>query len=382
MYNLCLLVSHFYPVKSSCSSLFKDLIKSLLKKNFKITIITISGTKDKIKVINTKKLTYIGLKNRNLHSSNNYLRALGEIKTIFKIRNFINKKKLSSFDEVIVYTPTIFWSLLLLKLKKKLVTIKMADLYPKWLVDHKILNKFSFSFFFLKFFELLLYFQADRVYVQTPKDMNYIRKYKKFFNFEADVLYNWIYTDNLVNKKNSRKNQKYIRFIFIGMIGLAQDYELLFRMIQYCKTKNFKATFYFVGLGTKKSKLIQLTSGYKNVFFINEMSLSPLDQIIQKCDICLSTLNKYFKSDNFPGKILRYMVNNKPILIHSPNNGFLKDLIEKNSLGFYSSKEEDFFKNIEYIFSNFDHLKKKGIDGFNMVKNNYSSDTAVKILFK
>ena len=58
------------------------------------------------------------------------------------------------------------------------------------------------------------------------------------------------------------------------------------------------------------------------------MHLSKLNLIIQKCDVCLSTLSKDFKSDNFPGKILRYMINNKPILVHSKNE-FLQNLIEK-----------------------------------------------------
>ena len=118
MYNLCILTPHFYPVRSSCSSLFKDLIKQLLKNDYKITIITISGTQDKIKIINTKKITYIGVKNKYLQSSNNYLRGIGDIISIMKIRNFYNKKNFTIYDQVIIYSPTIFWSILLLKLKK------------------------------------------------------------------------------------------------------------------------------------------------------------------------------------------------------------------------------------------------------------------------
>ena len=89
---MCIITSHFYPVKSSCSDLFRDLIKSLLKEDFKITIMTISGTRDKIKVINTKKLTYIGIKNNKLKSSKNYQRAIGDIISILKIRFFYKKK--------------------------------------------------------------------------------------------------------------------------------------------------------------------------------------------------------------------------------------------------------------------------------------------------
>ena len=120
MYHLCILTSHFYPVKSSCSSLFKDLTRSLLNHDFKITIITISGTKNKIKVIKTKKITYIGINNKNLKSSKNYNRAFGDIFSIFKLMKFCKKKNDIKYDQVLVYTPSIFWSLLLLRLKKKL----------------------------------------------------------------------------------------------------------------------------------------------------------------------------------------------------------------------------------------------------------------------
>ena len=96
MYNLCILTSHFYPIKSSCSDLFRDLIKTLLKEDFNITIITISGTKTKIKSFKTKKLNYIGIKNPNLKSPNNYLRAIGDIISIIKLKNYSQLELLAS----------------------------------------------------------------------------------------------------------------------------------------------------------------------------------------------------------------------------------------------------------------------------------------------
>jgi hypothetical protein len=88
---------------------------------------TISGTKNEIKSINTKKISYIGIKNPHLQSSNNYLRVIGDIIAILKIRSFYKKKKFTTFDQVIVYSPSIFWSIILFKLKKKLVSIKLGD---------------------------------------------------------------------------------------------------------------------------------------------------------------------------------------------------------------------------------------------------------------
>jgi glycosyltransferase involved in cell wall biosynthesis len=381
MYHLCILTSHFYPVKSSCASLFKDLIKSLLDENYKITIMSISGVKNEVRQINTKKITYISINNKYLQSNQNYLRAIGDIVAITKLRNFYDKKNFTQFDQVLVYTPSIFWAIILFKLKKKLVNVKLGDLYPNWLVDHKIIRKFSLSFLILKFFELLIYFQANNIFVQTEKDLEYLNKYKKFFNFNTGVIYNWINTKGLKNYNIERKKRKYIRFFFLGVIGLAQDYKLLSRMIEYCNNKRFECTFYFIGSGTKKIDLQKLTSHFNNVFYFPEMKIFKIDKIIKRCDVCVSTLSKNFYSENFPGRILRYMVNDKAMLVHSPNNNFLKNLIEEYSLGLYSSDEKKFYKNIDFVLTNFESFKKKGKNGLEVAKNNFSCENAKKILF-
>jgi glycosyltransferase involved in cell wall biosynthesis len=381
MYHLCILTPHFYPVKSSCSSLFKDLIKSLLDENYKITVMSLSGINNKVRQINTKKITYISIKNPYLQSNQNYLRALGDILAIAKLRKFYDKKNFTKFDQVLVYTPSIFWAIILFKLKKKLVNIKLGDLYPKWLADHKIIRKFSISFLILKFFELLIYSQANNIFVQTEKDLDYLKKYKKFFNFNTGVIYNWINTKQLKNDKVENKKREYKRFLFLGVVGLAQDYKLLSRMIEYCNNKKYKCTFYFIGSGTKKTDLEKLTSHFKSVFFFSEMQISKIDKIIKRCDVCISTLSKNFYSENFPGRILRYMANNKAMLVHSPNNNFLKNLIEGHSLGLYSSDEEKFYKNIDFIFTNFESFQKKGINGLEITRDKFSCENAKKILF-
>jgi glycosyltransferase involved in cell wall biosynthesis len=342
---------------------------------------TISGTKNNIKLIRTKKITYIGIKNEYLQSSNNYQRALGDIRAILKLKKFYKNQNLIEFDQVIVYSPSIFWGLLISKLKKKTVSIKLGDLYPKWLVDHNIIGKLSLNHFFLKFCELLLYFQANNIFVQTKKDINYLSGYSKILRFKTKVIHNWISVDNLPNVKNVKRKKKYLRFIFLGVIGIAQDHELLFKIIKYCNDKNFESVFYFIGSGSQKENLIKLTLKYNNVFYFSEKNINQIHKIIKKCDVCLSTLSKNFYSENFPGKILTYMVNNKPILIHSPNNNFLKDLIENNSLGLYSSEENDLYKNIDFIFTNLEAFNKKGKNGLEVVKSNFSCENAKKILF-
>ena len=73
--------------------------------------------------------------------------------------------------------------------------------------------------------------------------------------------------------------------------------------------------------------------------------------------------------------------NNKPILVHSPNNNFLRDLIDNHSLGFYSSEEKDLYLNIDLIFKNLQSLSNKGENGLKIVEKYFSSENAKKILF-
>ena len=68
------------------------------------------------------------------------------------------------------------------------------------------------------------------------------------------------------------------------MLGVAQDYKLLKRMIQFCNDNNLKSNFFFIGSGTKKNELIKLTSSNNNVFFFSEMSIHKIDKIINQCD--------------------------------------------------------------------------------------------------
>ena len=116
-------------------------------------------------------------------------------------------------------------------------------------------------------------------------------------------------------------------------------------------------------------------------FFFPEKNEFCLDQISHKCDICVSTLNKNFYSENFPGRVLRYMKNNKPILAHSSNNNFLSNLIKKYDLGFYSSEEKELYANLDLIFSNPKLLEKKGSKGNEVIKKFFSCEVSKKKLF-
>lgn len=380
MKNVCILSNHFFPIRSSCSTLIHDLIKSLLKKKIKVTLISLSGFSKKIKTFQFKNFTYICVKSNYIRSSNNYLKAIDEIYCILKLRSYFKSHFEENFDDVIVYSPTIFWSLFLPIFKKKKISIILRDLTPKWLLDHKIISRLSFSFLILKFFEIYLYKQSTNVFVQTPKDLNYIKNYSKKYNFNTSVIYNWINLDNSFDKKYKRINNTRLRFIFTGVIGMAQNYKILVEIVNFFKRKNIKSTFFFVGMGSKKESLKNDLKQHNNVLFLDEMKLCKMESLVEKFDICLCTLDGKYDSDNFPGKILRYMKFNKTILIHAPNNNFLKQLIEENKLGLYSSNRDELYNNLNKIIKNREIVEQLGSTGYQILKKKYSTKKIISVI--
>lgn len=379
MKKICIFSNHFYPVKSSCSTLIKDLIKSLLKENYSVNLITISGIKNKLRIIKKKNFSYYGYKSPYFKSDQKYLRAFGEIFSISYLR-FILNNEIKNADYYFVYSPTIFWSILTPILDKKKISIILRDIYPKWLIDNNLLKKKSISYSVLKYFEMKLYKNSNRILIQTPKDFDYFKSLNK--NYHIGVLYNWIDTFNKKLICHKRKNKKYIRFIYTGIIGDAQNYKILFNLISYCNLRDYKALFIIIGSGSKLSELKKLIdlNKFKNIKFINEIKLIELDKYIQKSDICLCTLNEEFKSDNFPGKILRYMLYNKPILTYAPGNAFLKNLMHSNKIGLFANDISELNQHIYKIFNDKYFFETYGKQSYEVLKQNYSVEKSIENL--
>ena len=59
MKKICILSSHFSPIKSSASSLIRDLVKKLLSLKYHVTLVTLSGNNPGYREINLKKFNYL-----------------------------------------------------------------------------------------------------------------------------------------------------------------------------------------------------------------------------------------------------------------------------------------------------------------------------------
>ncbi len=131
----------------------------------------------------------------------------GEIKNIGKIKRAINETRLShmawratktyfkehKFDGIVYYSPSIFFGLLVSRLKRlwhcKSYLI-LRDIFPQWAVDNGLMSQKSPVYSYFKFFERINYKAADTIGVMSPSNLEFFKKQKINVN-KFEVLYNW-----------------------------------------------------------------------------------------------------------------------------------------------------------------------------------------------
>ncbi len=286
----------------------------------------------------------------------------GEIKNISKVKRAINETLLSfyawryskeyflqnKFDYIVYYSPTIFFGLLVKKLKK-LWGVKaylvLRDFFPQWVIDNDILKENSIITKYFKFFERINYDAADTIGVMSQKNLEWFNGYYKS-DKTIEILYNWA---NIVPVKNedNRYRKKLgledkVVYFYGGNLGHAQDMMNLVRLAKNMRSEE-NAHFIFVGAGDeyelikesiKKEKL-------KNITLLPSVDQSEYKQMLAEFDVGLFTLNKYHQTHNFPGKLLGYMVQSLPIIGSVNPDNDLKDLINKNNAGYIYVNGED-----------------------------------------
>ena len=229
MKSILILSDAFYPEVRSSTKLLYDLSNYLLKKKYKISVITFHKKKNYSKKIN-KKLNIHYLSNKNYRSHNFLIRG---IKTLFlpiKIINFFFKNKLNNndFDYIYVYSPPTTIALAGIFIKKitnsKLIT-NVQDIFPENARDLGII-KSNFIFNFFKKISKIIYKKSDFIFVHSKGNLKFLKKnYRYEIGKKIFIYNNWYSIEHHdINKKikiNFFKDKTPV-FIFSGIMGPSQ----------------------------------------------------------------------------------------------------------------------------------------------------------------
>ena len=349
--KICLVVDDYMPDSIKIAAkMMHELAIELNNQGHEVTVLTPCNTI-------SKSIDIIKLDNINV-----YRFKVGAIKNVAKVKRAINETLLSynawkscknllindKHDLIIYYSPTIFFGPLIAKLKKLWNVpsyLILRDIFPQWTIDNGILKENSIITKYFEFFESINYKHADKIGLMSQKNLEWFNK-KYNLNNKTELLYNWASNTPLTTKINKYKKlynlENKIVYFYGGNMGHAQDMMNIVRLAQNMKNHPDEH-FVLVGAGDEveliKNKIVE--DDIKNITLLPSVNQEEFKEMLSEFDIGLFTLNYNHQTHNFPGKLLGYMCESKPILGSVNPNNDLKDVIESANAGYISITGQD-----------------------------------------
>jgi len=354
--KICIVVDDYLPESiKAASKMMHELACEYHKLGHSVTVITPSPfINGKVQVLDIDNINVIKFKT-------------GKIKNVSKVKRLLNEMSLSGtaikslhdfikgnpHDLIVYYSPSIFWGSLVSKLKSEWkcpAYLILRDFFPQWAIDNKIIHEKSLVTKLLKFYEKKSYDAADRIGVMSPKNLEWFQNYYKT-DKRLEVLFNWTSEVELSGKSSYRKKlnlEDKVVFFYGGNIGQAQDMMNIVRLADRLSS-NEEAFFLLIGEGDEY-ELVQNAvkeRGLKNFMLMPSVSQAEYLEMLSEFDIGLFSLNKHHQTHNFPGKLLMYMVQGKPLLGSINPGNDLKQIVEQYDAGLISinGDDETFYQN-------------------------------------
>lgn len=342
--NIALICPVFPPFRSSASVQLEDLASAFIINGCKVTVITPSSNIEGLFEIEQKKnLTILRVRTPQFRDVAYIKRTLVELMTPFLLIYGILRSKVgvNSFNGVVWYSPSIFFTPLISFITKRSKCsnyLIVRDIFPQWALDLGLINP-GILFNIFRFFELRQYKLADYIGVQSAGNLCYFKGFAKEFNFNLEVLHNWIQAPKQkkcsIRISHTKLRQKKI-FIYAGNMGVAQDVERILKLAQLLKQKS-NVGFLFIGRG---SELFKLKTKYKklpNVLFYDEIPSEEISSLYKQCFAGIVCLNEKHSTHNIPGKFISYLASGLPVLISvNPGNDIIS-VVEKYEVGIVAS---------------------------------------------
>lgn len=328
----------------------------------------------------------------------------GQIKNVSKIRRLINEWMLSQkawrylkeyfiqnhHNLIIYYSPSIFWGNLVFRLKKLWQApsyLILRDFFPQWIIDNGMIREKSLIAYFFKYYERLNYKAADRIGIQSPGNIEWFSKtFPEFKNIQ--LLYNWATDLPVLNQSNLYRKKLNLEgkvvFFYGGNIGQAQDMMNIVRLAARMQSHT-NVSFLLVGAGDEVELVRKSIQDLKlsNMILLGSVPQEEFKIMLAEFDVGLFTLHFNHKTHNFPGKILGYMVQGKPILGSVNMGNDLKQILEDSGSGLVTTSGDDdgFYKNALILLD--DKIRKQmGRNANLLLKSKFSIDNASDTILK
>lgn len=384
-----ILLSHYFPpeVNAPAKRTF-DHAKIFAKEGHEVFIITnfpnhpngkiYSGYKNKwqfyeeidgIKVF--RILTYATPNEGTIKRSLNF--------STYMVLSIICGLKLKNIDVVLATSPQLLCGIsgmILSKLKKSLFVFEIRDVWPDSISSLKIISKKSLLFSILKSLENKIIHSSDMVVAVTKGIKKYLEN-KKHSNVK--LITNGINYSNYPNIKKQINNP--LTFAYVGTIGMAHNVEIIIDTAKHF-IDNKKIKFLIIGDGAKKRLIYKRSKNIHNVEMRPLLQEKDLNNAFNEIDVGLITLeDESIWKDALPSKIFDHLVRAKPVILSIPT-GDTSEMIKRYNCGKVSNPRDpnSLISCVNYYFNNTQKIFEHGLNGRELVKNQFDREQIAKEL--
>lgn len=345
--------------------------RELVKRGHKVVMVTSTNKyqpEPSIRTLDGIEVHYI---------KNSYDNSMSKIAKVSSFVKFLVKSTREAWKEKdvdMVYatsTPLTVGgvALILNVFKKWKYVFEVRDLWPEFPIQiGAIKNKALIKA--LKWFEKTIYSRSKHVVALSPGMAEGVvaagtpeekvtmvpnmSKPDKFYPHQKDLDF----------AKQIELDTSKFNIIHFGSMGKANGLEYLIETAKLLEDQGINdVNFIFLGRGATLPVLEQKVKDYglSNVKFLGYHPMKTLAEIVNLCDASVTSfLNLPILQTNSPNKLFDSLSAGKPIIVNSA--GWTKDLVEKESCGFYVDPDnpQNFVDKIKEYKDNKDLLKQWG----------------------
>lgn len=311
------------------------------------------------------------------------------------IRKYMGNVK---FDLIIYSTPPITLQRAVAYVKKRdqaHTYLLLKDIFPQNALDLGMLQTRGVKGILYRYFrnkEKRLYALSDRIGCMSEANRKYVIEHNPEINPGiVEICPNSIEVcaHSLMQRERDAIREKYglpkdrTVFIYGGNLGKPQGIPFLIECLRAEKV-NKKAYFLIVGDGTEYGKLEHFFQEEKpeNMQLIQRLPREEFEQLVAACDVGMIFLDYRFTIPNFPSRLLSYMQAAIPVLACTDPNTDIGEVITDGGFGWWckSNDVNAFRGTIDGICDGY--KEPKGLNGYDLLKKEYSSEVGYKIIMK
>jgi glycosyltransferase involved in cell wall biosynthesis len=184
--------------------------------------------------------------------------------------------------------------------------------------------------------------KANPIVVHSLDMKNSLLSRNRGSNFKIKMINNFSIPKE-INKKLKFKssiirNNKKLIITFAGNIGRFQSLDTVIDAMIFLKNRK-DIQLIIIGEGSVKSSLVcKVKKNNANVLFLNHQNINVTKDIISKSDIGLVTLSRNIYKYGYPGKIMTYLEQGRPIIAVLEKVSEIAKLMKRENYGFCIDK--------------------------------------------